>query len=60
VFGCSTFAPNDASSDASSNAICSMSRAFETMRGSDVSMPSTSVHISIASAWTAAPNNDAL
>ena len=27
VFGCSTFAPNDASSDASSNAICSIRRA---------------------------------
>ena len=60
VFGCSTFAPNDASSDASSNRICSMSRAPLTTRGSAVSMPSTSVQISIASACSAAPNSDAL
>jgi hypothetical protein len=60
VLGWSTFAPNDANSDASSNAICSINRALGTIRGSDVSIPSTSVQISIASALTAAPNNDAL
>ena len=56
VLGCSTFAPNDASSLASSKRMRSMSRASGTTRGSAVSMPSTSVQISIASACSAAPN----
>jgi hypothetical protein len=60
VLGCSTLAPNDASSDASSNRMRSIRRAPGTTRGSAVSIPSTSVQISIASAWRAAPSSDAL
>ena len=60
VLGCSTLAPNDASSLASSNRMRRMSRASGTTRGSAVSMPSTSVQISIASAPSAAPNNEAV
>ena len=60
VFGCSTLAPKLASSAASSNRMCSISFAPSTTRGSAVSMPSTSVQISIASASSAAPSSDAL
>ena len=55
-----TFAPKLASSDASSKRMRSMRRACGTTRGSAVSMPSTSVQISIASACKAAPSSDAL
>jgi hypothetical protein len=60
VFGCSTFAPKLASSAASSNRMCSISLASSTTRGSAVSIPSTSVQISMASASSAAPSSDAL
>src|SRR6185437_10705903 len=60
VLGCSTLAPNVASSAASSKRISSMRRAPDTTRGSAVSMPSTSVQISMASAPNAAPRSAAL
>ncbi len=59
VLGCSTFAPKLASSAASSNRMCAMRRASGTTRGSAVSIPSTSVQISMASASIAAPKSDA-
>ena len=54
-----TFAPKYASSAASSNEIVLTGCASGTRFGSHVSTPSTSVHISIASASMAAPTSDA-
>src|SRR5688572_16079923 len=45
VDGCSTFAPKYASSEASANDRCGTTCGFLTIRGSAVSMPSTSVQI---------------
>src|SRR5688500_15790601 len=55
VEGCSTFAPKYASSDASANDRCGTTCGFFTMRGSAVSMPSTSVQIWISPAPGLAP-----
>ena len=60
VAGCSTFAPNAANSAASSKLMRSMSCAPGTTRGSAVSMPSTSVQISMAVAPMAAPISEAV
>jgi hypothetical protein len=55
VAGCSTFAPKYANSAASSKLMVRIRCASAQIRGSVVSIPSTSVHISMASAESAAP-----
>ena len=55
VLGCSTFAPKYASSEASAKDICGTTRGWGTMRGSAVSMPSTSVQIWISARSRQAP-----
>src|SRR3989338_3381701 len=55
VFGCNTFAPKKASSDASAKLTCSFVFAFFTTLGSAVIIPSASVHIWISFAFIAAP-----
>ncbi len=55
VAGCSTFAPKYASSDASPNERCGTTCTSRTIRGSAVSMPSTSVQIWISDAPRQAP-----
>mgnify|MGYP007103394881 CR=1 FL=1 len=59
VAGCSTLAPKAANSAASAKLRSGMGRASGTMRGSQVSTPSTSVQICTSSATRAAPKRAA-